>query len=493
MNAYTTLEQEFTRLYALKSAMAVLDWDSATMMPSGSSEVRGEQLATLAGLAHDIVTSPRIADLLDKAESESGLDDWQRANLYEMRQRYRHENAVPADLVVAASKACSASEHYWRTARKENDITGFLKHLEIVLGHVREIAAHKAEALQLAPYDALIDQYDPGSRMAKIDVYFAPLETFLPGFIPEVLEHQKKRPTPAPLTGHFPTHKQKELGIKVMQALGFDFTRGRLDESIHPFCGGVSGDVRITTRYQEKDFIESLYGVVHETGHALYDMGLPKQWRTQPVGEPRGMAVHESQSLLVEMQLARSREFLTFALPLMKESFGDTGWDVESVYRALTVVQPSLIRVSADEVTYPCHILLRYDLEKKLISGALAVKDLPEAWAQGMKALLGITPDSHANGCMQDIHWPGGTFGYFPSYTLGAMMAAQLFDSAGKNIKDLALSLKQGNFAPLTGWLGDRVHRWGSCLSTEDLLVEATGKPLDAQIFIAHLKQRYLS
>ena len=496
MSAYVELEGIFSRISALRGASAILDWDAATQLPSGSSQVRGEQLAQLAELAHEMITSPRVTDLLAKAEEERlHLPDWQQANLREMRHRWVHENAVDTRLVGAMSKAATASEHYWRTARKENDFAGFATHLETVLELVREIAHCKASAMSLSPYDALIDSYDPGTRSAMIDRQFAKLEAFLPGFIPQVIESQARRAAPMPLQGPFDVAAQKSLGISVMKALGFDFTQGRLDVSAHPFCGGVPGDVRITTRYSEENFTESFYGVIHETGHALYEAGLPSDWVAQPVGEARGMAMHESQSLLMEMQLSRGRDFLHFAAPKIREAFGVSGaqWEPENLYRLATEVRPSLIRVSADEVTYPCHILLRYGLEKQLIAGTLEVEDIPTAWEEGMQQLLGIAPDNHANGCMQDIHWPHGSFGYFPTYTLGAMIAAQLYDFVGKNINDLAGNIRKGNFEPLVEWLNDHIHCQGSYLTTDALLTQATGKPLDADIFITHLTRRYLA
>ena len=496
MTAYHSLEKQFARISALSGASSILEWDCATMMQDGSAPVRAEQMSQISELSHELITHPKVGEWLAKAEAESSsLTDWQKANLREMRRSYIHQTAVDAELVGALSKACSASEHYWRTARKENDLKGFLAHLEPVLSLTREMAQRKGEAMGLAPYDALIDAYDPGSSMANIDAAFAPLEAFLPSFIPEVLEKQAARAKALPVSGPFDISAQKELGKKIMGILGFDFNRGRLDISAHPFCGGVPGDVRITTRYNTDNFTESLYGVVHETGHALYEFGLPEAWRGQPVGQALGMAMHESQSLLVEMQLARSLPFLEFAAPLMREAFNVSGpaWEADNLYHLLTVVERSLIRVGADEVTYPCHILLRYDLEKKLIAGMLSVKDIPDAWNEGMRALLGIVPATHADGCMQDVHWPGGSFGYFPSYTLGAMIAAQLFDYAQKNIKDLALAIKTGNFAPLTGWLRANVHESGSLLTVDGVLEKATGRKLDPQVFIAHLKQRYLS
>jgi len=287
--------------------------------------------------------------------------------------------------------------------------------------------------------------------------------------------------------------KQRGLGERLMRTLGFDFDAGRLDVSLHPFCGGVPGDVRITTRYTEDDFTESLMGVLHETGHALYEMGLPDDWRYQPVGQARGMALHESQSLLIEMQACRSREYLEFAAPLMRETFGGTGavWDADNLYRLYTRVDRSFIRVDADEVTYPAHVILRYRLESALIAGDMKLADLPGAWNDGMEELLGIRPPEDRLGCLQDIHWYDGAWGYFPTYTMGAMAAAQLFAAAKEARPEIPEGISKGDFAPLVGWMRENLHTKASSGSTDELMQAATGKPLGTEAFKAHLEARY--
>jgi carboxypeptidase Taq len=279
-----------------------------------------------------------------------------------------------------------------------------------------------------------------------------------------------------------------------MKRLGFDFEHGRLDTSHHPFCGGVPDDVRLTTRWDESGFLSGLMGVLHETGHALYERGLPVRWRHQPVGEARGMSFHESQSLLVEMQACRSREFIDYLAPVVSATFGGSGaaWGADNLYRIYTRVERSLIRVDADEVTYPAHVILRYRLEKALIAGDLDLADLPGAWREAMRELVGIVPHDDRDGCLQDIHWPGGAWGYFPTYTLGAMTAAQLFDAATLADSSIRPSIAKGEFGPLMSWLRTNVHSRGALLPTRDLLAAATGKPLDPAIYKAHLARRYL-
>lgn len=493
--AYGRLEAIFGKSSILGDALAMLQWDMAAMMPEGGAEARADQMALLQTLAHETVTAPEIPDLLARAEGEVG-DSWEKANLHEMRRQWVHAAAVPADLVEALAKAESTCEMVWRKARAEADFAQVLPSLRTVLALVRETGQAKAEALGVGIYDALLDQYEPDGRSAEIDVVFADLESFLPAFIAQALEAQARRPAPRLPSGPFATESQRRLGHEVMAALGFDFQRGRLDTSLHPFCGGTPDDTRITTRYDEADFTSALMGVIHETGHALYEFGLPGgRWRHQPVGRARGMQMHESQSLIMEMQACRSPEFWAWAAARLAAAFGGKGddWSADNLYRLGLKVERGFIRVDADEVTYPAHVIIRYRLEKALVEGRMELSDLPAAWNDGYARLLGITPPDDRLGCLQDIHWFGGSWGYFPTYTLGAMTAAQLFDAATRADDDILPGIGRGDFAPLRGWLGANVHAKGSSLSTRELLVQATGRPLDAKVFEAHLRRRYLA
>ena len=495
-SAYAQLEARFAKLARLQDVAAMLQWDSAAMMPPGGAEARAEQLAMLKVMSHELLIDPASDDLLAEAEAErETLDDWQRANLVEMRRSHLRAIAVPADLVSALSFASSRCETVWRKARPANDFAQVLPLMEDQLALVREQAQMLGAALDLWPYDALLDGYEPDGRASEIDVIFDDLAAFLPDFIERALSHQAKQPAPRKPAGPFPIAAQRQLGLKLMGKLGFDFDRGRLDTSLHPFCGGVPDDVRITTRYNEDDFMPALMGVIHETGHALYEQGLPAAWRSQPVGQARGMSIHESQSLLAEMQAARSREFLSFAAPVMREAFAGAGpaWEPENIYRVYTRISRGMIRVDADEATYPAHVILRYRLERALIAGELVLKDLPVAWNEGMKKLLGIVPRNDGEGCLQDIHWYDGAWGYFPTYTLGAMTAAQLFASAAQAHPNLRDEIAKGDFATLVDWLRCNIHGKGSSRSSRQLLIEATGRPLDAAVFKAHLTHRYLS
>ena len=497
VTAYQDLETRFRRLYALREAAGVLHWDSSTVMPKGGAEARGEQLAALGVICHEALTAPEIGDLLDAAEEESAngaaLDPWQAANLREMRREWRHSTALEADLVEALSKAAQRCEMIWREARPASDFAAVLPALEEVVSLVRRKADAKAAAFGVAPYDALLDEYEPGLSGARVAEIFDDLAGFLPGFLGQVLERQQAAPRGP--EGPFPAAVQETLARRLMAAAGFDFDHGRLDRSLHPFCGGVPDDVRITTRYDEADFLTALMGVLHETGHALYERGLPADWRLQPVGQARGMAVHESQSLIVEMQACRGREFIGFLAPLAAEAFGGAGeaWDAETLHSLVARVEPGFIRVDADEVTYPAHVILRTRLEQALVAGDLEPRDLPGAWNEGMAELLGLTPPDDRLGCLQDIHWYDGAIGYFPTYTLGAMTAAQLFAAARDAAPEIPAGLAEGDFAPLMAWLRDKVHAKGSLHSADEVLTEATGKPLDPAVFKAHLKARYLA
>ncbi len=496
MPAYQDLEARFRRLYALHEAAGILHWDMSTVMPEGGADARSEQLAALEVVCHEMLTDAALGDLFAAAEEEAGtLDPWARANLREMRREWRHATALETDLVEALAKATMSCELVWRKARPDNDFAAVLPSLEHLLGLTRRAAEAMADTLGLSPYDALLNEFEPGASIERVAEVFDDLAAFLPGFLGEVMERQAAAGAPLAPRGPFPLAAQEALGRKLMAAVGFDFDHGRLDVSLHPFCGGVPDDVRITTRYDEEDFAKALMGVLHETGHAMYERGLPDEWRLQPVGQARGMALHESQSLLVEMQACRGRDFVTYLAPLAAEAFGADGpaWQADNLIRLYNRVAPGLIRVDADEVTYPAHIILRTRLERAMIAGDLKPADLPGAWNEGLRDLLGITPPDDRVGCLQDIHWYDGAWGYFPTYTLGAMTAAQLYAAAVAEVPDIPAAIGRGDFAPLMAWLRDKVHARGSLMSADDLLTEATGKPLDPEVFKGHLKARYLN
>jgi carboxypeptidase Taq len=491
---YKQLEQEFRRLHAFRGALALLRWDAAVMMPRGSSDVRAEQLAALETEHHALLTAPKISRLIDRAQANAqGMTDWQIANLREMRRHRDHAIATPASLVTRLTRAASKAESRWLEARAQGKFDSFAPYLEEVVHLVRDKAALLGQALNLPPYDALVDEFSPGLTTSDIDAMFKALSRRLPGLTRETIAVQEAHGL-LPLTGKFPAGKQRALVIEVMKAVGFPFDRGRLDESEHPFTEGGPGDIRVTTRFDPDDVFTGLLGALHETGHAMYDLGLPQEWRDQPVGRHRGMALEESQSLLIEMMVCRSRPFVHYVQPLLARHFGASGpeWDVENVYGHLTRVQRGLIRVDADELTYPLHIMVRYELEQDLLSGKLAVRDLPEAWNASMEQRLGIRPSNDVEGCLQDIHWAVGSFGYFPSYALGAVIAAQLYESLRNDVPGLDEQLARGEFAGLFDWLRTNVHGLGAKLPVQELLQNVTGRTLSATSFIRYVEAKYL-
>jgi carboxypeptidase Taq len=495
MTAYDRLTARFTRIATLGEASSVLGWDAATMMPPGGGAARGDQLAVLAGLSHSLLSAPDLGDELAAAEATRGtLDPWQAANLRLMRQSYIRATAMPRDLVEAQARANSACEKVWREARRAADFARVRKPLEEVVRLVREAAAALAQALGLSPYDALMDGFQHGLRATKVSAVFRDYELFLRRALPQAEERQARQPAPLRPKGPYPVATQESLCRRLSERLGLDFNHARLDRSEHPFSGGTRTDLRITTRYVEADFASAALAVVHETGHALYERGLPASFDRQPVGEAAGMAMHESQSLIVEMQACRSDGFLSWLGPELHATFGGDAapYEAANLARLWRRVERGFIRVDADEMTYPAHVIMRFRLEQAMVAGELAVADLPGAWNEGFAALLGTPPPDDARGCLQDIHWYDGAFGYFPSYTLGAMAAAQLMAAARRDVAGLDAALGRGDLSPLLGWLRAKVHSQGSLLGFDDLLRAATGKVLDPKDFEAHLTARYL-
>ncbi|MBH73131.1 MAG: carboxypeptidase M32 [Rhodospirillaceae bacterium] len=493
-NAYQELEQRFRRVNLLRQAVGMLQWDQSVTMPPGGANARGAQLAELKVIIHEIVTDRRTEQLLLDVDI-SRLGSWQAANVREMRHIWSHANAVPRDLIAARSKACTACEMKWRTARASTQYKQVLPDFKNVVDLTREVAEAKASALNVSAYDTLFGQYAPGMTIDEIDPIFDDYLSFLPNFLERVVARQAAGPPPPELKGPFELEAQRQVARHLAEIVGLDFASARLDESEHPFSGGVPDDSRITARYSKDNFSEAMMAVLHETGHAMYERGRPSEWHEQPVGCSRGMVIHESQSLIVEMQACRSREFFEWAAPMFAHAFGGTGsaWGADEFYKRATAVRPSLIRIDADEVTYPAHIILRTELERALLAGDLLPVDLPGAWNEKILQLLDVSPSNDAEGCLQDIHWYDGAWGYFPTYTLGAMAAAQIFKAAVGENPMILDSITDGEFRPLMRWLLTNIHEHGCLFATQDLLIRATGRKLDPEAFKSHLHERYLS
>ncbi|MDQ3196022.1 MAG: carboxypeptidase M32 [Burkholderiales bacterium] len=490
--AYTELCRIHSRLHRYNHLAAIVGWDRNAMMPPKGNEARAAATAELNTLMHRLRTDQRLAEWL-RAAGQEALDDSARANLREMRRDWRNANAVPESLVEAKTLAGARCEHAWRSQRPGNDWRGFLDNFREVVRLAREEAQRLADDTGLTRYDALMDVYEPGVRAAEIDRIFADVKTWLPDLIVRVQAKQRDETVIAPI-GPFPIASQRVLSVTVMKLLGFDFNAGRLDESTHPFSGGVPEDVRLTTRYREDDFAQSLMGAIHETGHARFEQNLPRAWLGQPIGMARSYGIHESQSLAFEMQLARSRGFVGLLAPLLAAHFGDQpAFAADNLFRLWTRVTPGLIRVAADEMTYPAHIILRYEIERALVEGEIEAEDIPALWDDKMQTLLGLdTRGNFKDGCMQDVHWTEGAFGYFPSYTLGAMYAAQWFAAMRRAAPDLDPRIAAGDLVPVFEWLDDNIWSQASRWDTPELVHRASGETLNPAHLRAHLEARYL-
>ncbi len=494
-SAYERLRTRFERLATINECASMLGWDAAAMMPSGGAAARADQLAVLAGLAHAQITAPPVADDLAEAESQkTGLSRWEAVNLELMRHDHTRATALPSDLVEAQARVNSNCEKVWREAKRTSNFKLVAPSLGEVVNLVRQQAAALAPALGLDPYDSLMDGYQRGIGASDVASIFGAYEVFLGQVLPEVEARQAKIAPPLRPAGPFPVAAQEAVCRLVSERIGLTFDHARLDRSAHPFSGGTPTDVRITTRYETADFTQAVMAVIHETGHAMYERGLPATFARQPVGQAAGMAAHESQSLIVEMQACRDDAYLIWLGRALHAAFGGDAapYQVENLGKVWRHVERGFIRTEADELTYPAHVIMRFRLERAMISGNLPVRDLPGAWNEAFQDILGLTPPDDARGCLQDIHWYDGAFGYFPSYTLGAMAAAQIMRVARQQVRGLSSAMGVGDLSALMNWLRTHVHAQGSVMGFNELLRSATGKGLDPGDFQAHLRARYL-
>ena len=492
MTSYDKLKQIFHEAALSSDISGILHWDMSTMMPKNSRENRAEQLAYLSKIRHKLISSTYVGQLIDSAKKEQ-LDEENESNLREMEREYIMSSALPSDLVQKLSSASAKCEGIWEEARKKSDFKIVQPHLEELIKLSKEESLILSDKLNCSPYEALINKFEPQSKEKEIKNIFENLESFLVPLIDKIIEKQSKEKLLS-ISNQMTIEQQKEIGLYLMKSIGFDFTRGRLDTSEHPFCGGAYQDIRITTRYNEKDPFSSLEGIMHETGHAMYELNLPEKWKYQPVGQSRGMAMHESQSLLIEMQITRSLSFKKFLSSILKNKFNLTNncWDFENIYRIGTRVNKSFIRVESDEVTYPLHIILRFNLEQKLFNDEIKIKDIPELWNAEYKRLFNNDIDNDSNGCLQDVHWYAGLFGYFPTYSLGALTAAQLAYQLRTDITNLDNQIEKGNFKELLQWLKTNVHSKASLYSSSDILQQVTNSKLNVKYFEDYVKNRYL-
>lgn len=489
---YDTLTGTWTRLHRLSHLQSIAGWDQASNMPPKGNEARAAALAEMSALLHRMITDPQLKSQLSHAEHEP-LDTDQRANLREMHRQWRGSNALPESLVQRQQMANSRCEHAWRTQRPANDWAGFVENFREVLACAREEAALLSAQTGLSKYDAMMDRFEPGMTCAQVDRIFGEVRQWLPGLIREVTAKQAKDTVIEPV-GPFPVAQQRALCERVIGLLGFDFEAGRLDVSTHPFCGGVPEDVRMTTRFNEYEFLTSLMGTIHETGHGRYEQNLPRELLGQPMAQARSMGIHESQSLSFEMQLGSHPGFVGLIAPLVSEAFGhQPAFEPANLLKLMTRVKPGFIRVDADEVTYPAHIILRYEIERPLIEGEIEPEDIPALWDAKMQELLGLdTRGNFRNGPLQDVHWPEALFGYFPCYSLGAMYSAQWFASMRRSMPDLDARLAAGDLSSVFDWLCSHIWTQASRWTTDELALRASGETLNPAHFQAHLRARYL-
>jgi carboxypeptidase Taq len=488
---YQKLERRLEETSRLGGIMGILHWDQEVIMPNGAAESRASQMGVLAGTIHEKSTDPEMGKLLDALDQESSFTIFEQCNIREARREYDMETKVPKNLVMEMAELSSKGHQVWVKARSENKFADFAP----VLKQLVELKKRWAEYVSpdLSSYDANIDLYERGATMSKITPVFETLKSELIPLIRDIQESDYQ-PDASFMKGNFLVDKQEALGRRISEDMGFAFDRGRMDVSVHPFCGGSHPtDVRITTRYRTDNFIESLYAVIHETGHGLYEQGRMKEGRDLPASEALSMGIHESQSLFWERMIAQSPAFCNLYLPLIAETFPEkfNAVSAEQLYEAVNVSESSYIRVEADEVTYPMHVILRYEIEKGFFDGSVEIDTLPELWNSKMKEYLGVEPPSDTLGVLQDTHWSGAAFGYFPSYTLGAIYASQFYQTLQQEKPDLEYGIKSGNLSTIRHWLNQKIHEKGRLLSVSDLVKQVTGDDLNPTVFLDYLKKKY--
>ena len=492
INSYQQLKEIFRQASIVSDIEGIVHWDMSTMMPVNARNQRSDQLAFMAKLKHKLLSSNQVNDLIGETNINK-LSIKDKANFHEMKREFLYISSLPSDLIEALSKASAKCEGVWQNARNECNFKLVQDPLEELVNLTIQESNILGEKFMCSNYEALVQKYEPSANINHISKVFDDLQPFLLKAADQIIEKQKNEIF-LDIKNLISTDVQSTIANVLMKTVGFDFTRGRLDTSEHPFCGGATEDVRITTRYSKENPLSSLEGVMHETGHAMYELGLPREWHHQPVGRSRGMAMHESQSLLIEMQITRSLAFKKFLSNILKTSFNLTGeqWSAENLYTLGTRVNKNYIRVEADEVTYPLHIMLRFNLEKKLINGLLKVKDIPDMWNIEYKKLFGVEVDNDSNGCLQDIHWYAGLIGYFPTYSLGALTSAQFANSLRNELPDLDKEIERGNFQQLIEWLRKNIHEKASFFSTNEVLEQVTNSSLNAKYFKKYITNRYL-
>lgn len=488
------LNKKTREVAMINSCASLLGWDERTYMPARGSEHRAEQLAYLAGLSHSRFVDPEIGDLLKQLKSGTnggGPDSDIAVTVREIGRAYDRAVKMPQELVEEISRTTTLAQAKWAEARKNNDFASFKPWLEKVVNLKKQEA--EAVGYQGEPYNALLDEFEPGATVAQIEGAFAKLRDETVRLLDE-LKGAARKPDPKILEREYPIDKQEAFGKEAAAAIGFDFDRGRLDITTHPFCTGIGpGDTRITTRYDAHHFPGAFFGILHEAGHGIYDQGLPAEHFGNPLGEFISLGIHESQSRMWENMVGRSRAFWSFFYPKAQQHFAKTLGDVslDQFYGAINTVEPSFIRVEADEVTYNLHIMIRFELERAFFRGDLKVDDVPAAWNTTFEKYLGIRPPDDRRGCLQDVHWSAGLIGYFPTYSLGNLYAAQFFAKADADLGGLHAQFAKGQFLPLRDWLRKNIHQHGRRYLATDLVQRVTGKPLSSDALMAYMGKKF--
>ncbi len=490
MKVYESLCNIFKETHNINHVINLLEWDSQLLMPRGGIADRISQINTLTSIKMDILTNSCVENLIQEASKQRHhLDDLHRVNLSHMEKEYNNAKIIPVDLFHAFNQACISSREAWKIAKQENNFKLWLPKLEEVVNITTKMAEVKSEFLKCSKYEALLDNYEPRLHINTINSTFTEVGKFLRDFIKVISDQQPKTKTAS--NAIFSLDKQRNLSKELIQLMQLPDESLRIDESAHPFTIGNQFDTRITTTYNEKDFIQGFSGTLHECGHALYNLNLPKDLYGLPVGQHMGMAMHEAQALLFEKQIGRSQEFIGYMLPTFKKVLHGKSWSAKNIYKTMNRVAASPIRIYADEVTYPAHIMIRYTIEKSMIEGELKVRDLPGVWEEEMKHYLGITPQSDAEGCMQDIHWASGIFGYFPSYLLGLIISAQLFAKIQHDIPDVMKQIARGNLKEIINWLVNNIYKHGNKYNLQEVMKRVVGEQINAKHYISYLQSKY--
>ncbi len=493
-DAYEKLILHWKETATLESCAAVLGWDRETYMPKAAAAHRAEQLRSLSGIAHDRNIDPRVGDWLGECESSELVGDVisvEAVNIREIRRSYDKKINLPRSFVEELTRATSLAHQAWAEAREASKFSIFQPCLESIVRLKREYIG--LQGGDDAPYDTLLDDFEPNASVAEIDEVFTDLSNELLPLIKEVRE-SSKQPTTSVLAGRFARDGQRSFGEAVAGAIGFDFDKGRLDTVLHPFCTGLGpADTRITTRWDEGNFASAFFGIIHEAGHGLYQQGLASEHWGTPMGDAVSLGIHESQSRLWENIICRGRPFWEYFYPKLQSSFPEQLGAVTQnrFLQAINHVELSLIRVEADEATYNLHIIIRFEIEQRLVTGALSVADIPEYWNQKYEERLGVQVPNDASGCLQDVHWAMGGIGYFPTYTLGNLYAAQFYDQAKKDLPDLEDQLAQGEYRQLLNWFRTKIHQEGMRFSARALVERITGKPLSHKFLVEYLRDKY--